>query len=251
MPLKPFDHSRLKVKRARQHIGELMEQIKAFLLRDPFYLDVAAGPSPNSKIWIVRVREEVPIEFCAIIGDVIHNLRAALDLMAVQLVRLNNKNDDDVYFPFSQSAKTFNDAFKRSKMNRASSKAIALLKSLKPYSDGNYPLHSLHALDIMDKHQALIPTYDVIAVPDYLGGKELKRGVRIAIKEGVSVAVDVEMAPYIAIGRHYRGAFSLHFVSRLPSGKAAPFSGEEIIPALLRAVDSIDRIIEAFTDLYG
>jgi hypothetical protein len=251
MPLKPFDHSRFKLKRSRQHIGELVEQIRAFLRREPFYLEVAKGVTPDAKRWIVRVREEVPVEFCAIIGDALHNLRAALDLMAVQLVRLNKKSDEDVYFPFSKSARTFDDAFRRSKMNRASPKAITLLKSLKPYSDGNYPLHSLHALDIMDKHQALIPTYDVIAVPDYLARKLLAHGVRISpIKEGISIPVDPEMSPYVAIGRHYRGTFSLLFPIRTAAGETAPLGGEEIVPALIHLANSIDSIIELFAELH-
>jgi hypothetical protein len=74
----------------------------AYLKRVPFYL--VAQPDANAgKRWVVRVREEVPVEFSAIIGDVLHNLRAALDLMAVQLVRLNHQSDDEVYrFPKPQ-----------------------------------------------------------------------------------------------------------------------------------------------------
>jgi hypothetical protein len=249
--MQPFDHSQFKIRRARQHIGELVEAIRKFLLGEPFWLDVGVGSVPNIKTWILRVREEVPIEFSLIVGDVLHNLRAALDLMAVQLVRLNEQNDEGVRFPFSKSARAFDNAVNRSKMQRASPEAIALLKSLKPYPDGNKALQSLHALDIMDKHQSLIPTYDVIAVPDYLGGKELVRGVRIApIKEGMSADIDSEMSPYVRIGGHYRGTFSLLFPSRNASGETAPFGGDEIVPALIRLAESIERIVESFADLY-
>ncbi len=86
MLLKLFDYSRIKLRRARANYGELQNEIHAYLKRQPFYLIVQ--PSPNdTKEWVVRVREEVPVEFSAVIGDVIHNLRAALDLMAVQLVQ--------------------------------------------------------------------------------------------------------------------------------------------------------------------
>jgi hypothetical protein len=36
----------------------------------------------------------------AIVGDIIHNLRAALDLAACDLVRIRGGNDNGVYFPF-------------------------------------------------------------------------------------------------------------------------------------------------------
>src|ERR1700733_11548989 len=117
--MKPFDHSRLKVRRARSHIGELTTEILSYLRRVPFYLTVD-HVTEDGRRWVVRVREEVPVEFSAIIGDVIHNLRAALDLMAVQIVRLNNKNDDDVYFPFSKTAERFEEALRNRNMHRAS-----------------------------------------------------------------------------------------------------------------------------------
>src|SRR5438874_575713 len=82
--------------------------ITAYLRRVPFYLIVQFDG--GAKQWAVKVREEVPVEFSAIIGDVIHNLRAALDLMAVQVVRLNHQSDEDVYFPFSKSAARFDEA---------------------------------------------------------------------------------------------------------------------------------------------
>lgn len=244
MPLKPFDHSRIKLKRARANIGELQNEILAYLKRQPFYLVVQPAPN-DSKEWVVRVREEVPVEFSAIIGDVLHNLRAALDLMAVQLVRLNHASDDDVYFPFSKSAARFDDALRSRNMHRASPEAVALLRALKPYPGGNDTLRDLHDLDIMDKHQALIPTSDMIAMPDYLGGKEIVRGVNVGpIRDGTTVPADPQITPYIRVGGTYQGTFSLRF----PIG--GPLAGQEIIPALINLAHSIDQIIESFADLY-
>lgn len=73
MVLKPFDHSRLKVRRARAHMGELQNEILAYLMRIPFYLIVQSDVNAGKK-WVVRVREGVPVEFSAIIGDVLRNL---------------------------------------------------------------------------------------------------------------------------------------------------------------------------------
>jgi hypothetical protein len=134
MALKSFDHSRYKIRRARAHIAELTTEIKNYLNRVPF--DLVVDGSKGEKKWVVRVREEVPVEFSAIIGDVLHNLRTALDLMAVQLVRLNNQSDEDVYFPFSKTAEKFDETLRSRNMHRASPQAVALLKSLKAARSG-------------------------------------------------------------------------------------------------------------------
>lgn len=244
MALKPFDHSRLKVKRARAHIGELQNEIMAYLKRVPFYLIIE--PDANAlKRWVVRVREEVPVEFSAIIGDVLHNLRAALDLMAVQLVRLNNESDEDVYFPFSKTATDFDRVLQSRNMHRASAQAIALLKSLKPYPGGNDPLRDLHDLDITDKHQALIPTSDMIGMPQFLGGPTLAPPRRIGpITDGMWFPVEEQMVPYVRIGGTYNGEFSMYF----PVG--GPLGAQEIVPALIKLAHSIDSIVETFAGLY-
>lgn len=248
--MKPFDHSRYKIRRARAHIGELTTEVTSYLRRIPFYLVVEAAPGGGKK-WVVRVREEVPVEFSAIIGDVIHNLRAALDLMAVQLVRLNNQSDEDVYFPFSKTAAQFNDALKSRNMHRASPEAIALLKSLKPYPGGNDPLRALHDLDIMDKHQALIPTSDMIGMPDFLGGKEIVRGVSMGpIRDGMTVPMTPEIEPYVRIGGQYQGRFSMHFPLVTPNNQAGPLGAREVVPALIDLANAIEGIVESFANLY-
>ena len=236
MPLNPFDASRLKLKRARHHIGELMNEISAFLQRTPFYLEIAPGGTPDTPTWTVHVREEVPPEFSTSIGDVIHNLRAALNLMACELVRLNGQNDSDVCFPFSRSEADFHPAIKRCKFDQASAEAIALLKSLKPYRGGNDALRAVHDLDVMDKHRALILTTDMISAPDVPG--EPRTGARFGpIRDGMSIPSHLPMR------LRARGEFVLCF-------SPGPLGGGELIPTLKSLAELIGDIIEAFAALY-
>ena len=62
-----------------------MTAIGAYLRRSPFYVEPVVGTTPGTKDWLLHVSEEVPPEFSAILGDSIHNLRAALDLLACEL----------------------------------------------------------------------------------------------------------------------------------------------------------------------
>jgi hypothetical protein len=80
--------------------------------------------------WVVIVREEVPIaDFAAIIGDVIHNLRTALDHLPCELVRSNEQGDKDVYFPFAESGTKLDAMIKRRNMNRAKPMVASLIQA--------------------------------------------------------------------------------------------------------------------------
>jgi hypothetical protein len=246
MPLIPFDACRLKVKRARYHMGDLMEQIRAFLLRTPFYLEIVAGDKLGEKAWIIRVREEVPPDFSTILGDALHNLRAALDLLACELVRLNGNSDDDVAFPFARSAVHLEEVIKSKQLTRASAPAVALLKSLQPYRGGNDVLVAIHDLDILDKHRMLISTKDMVAMPDYLGGPAQRSGERVGpIRDGLKVPAPADIAPYLRVGGQSTGTLSLHFPT-----DAGALMDKEIIPELVRLANLVDEIIGKFTALY-
>ena len=244
MPLKRFDTSRLKLKRARYHIGDLQTQIQQYLMRGPIYLEIAEGTTQSRQKWIVRVREEVPTDFAAIIGDVIHNLRAALDIMACELVRLNGESDDDVYFPFAKGAQHLEETIRSRNMHRASPQAIALLKSLKPYPGGNDPLRAIHDLDIIDKHQALIPVSHAVGPPDLPGLARIRFG---PVEDGMWVGVPDGHGVF-QIGWTLRPEFRMDFPP-LPVLNL-PFASQEIVPTLISLANLVGGIIESFAGLY-
>ncbi len=153
---------RLKVDRANQHIIELKAKAEVFLARNPYRAVVEENLEATRDKWpralVLRVREETPEEFSAIIGDIIHNLRSALDLLVCALVRANEGDDKNVKFPIAKDASVFENAIKESKIARGGSVAMDYVRALKPYGgeDGNWPISSLHALDIEDKHRLII-----------------------------------------------------------------------------------------------
>lgn len=155
----PFRASFLKIERAKKHIKELEQLAADFLGGDPVQTtaEEAAGPDGSMGIVIQMKVSPVPEEMSAVVGDIIHNLRTSLDLMASELCRLNQKSDKGVHFPFSDEAGSLDEAIKRWHFQRAGDDAIKLLKELKPYRGGNEALRAIHDLDIQDKHQSLIP----------------------------------------------------------------------------------------------
>src|SRR5690348_4594878 len=102
-----FRGSRLKIQRAERHIAELSRVIDEHFLSNLPKFDIhipQEGVKDGEQIRVdVSVSFNipgVPDEWGPIIGDVVHNLRSALDMMACELVRLNKRSDKSVYFPF-------------------------------------------------------------------------------------------------------------------------------------------------------
>jgi hypothetical protein len=164
----PFEAAKLKIERANKHIQELELSISSYFAENPCALIVEPFPRMNlihDHAWIARIRKPVPIFLSAIIGDAVHNLRTALDLLACDLVRLNGRSVRSVYFPFCEKADDLSTAIKDRKLHRAGDDIVRAIKHLKPYKGGNVALRSIHDMDIADKHQALLPVIGAVNAP--------------------------------------------------------------------------------------
>lgn len=163
-----------KVARAERHFSELSDAIDAFLAEDPYTVTVKGYAVPTGDQVMLRftvlVHSEVPPEIAPIIGDVMFNLRSALDHLAYALVIANNKKPSArTEFPIFYSSDRFKGIGKTErdrwttgldKMAGMSKPAQALIESLQPYNarvPKREALWLLHELHITDKHHRLHP----------------------------------------------------------------------------------------------
>jgi len=108
------------------------------------------------------------------IGDVIHNLRSALDHLYFQLVTANGETPDrSTYFPIKKDRASYQQDRARFEQQIGSA-AAAELDKLEPYPEGSPFLWDLHQLDITDKHKLLVPvatcyrgTIDTMPMADF------------------------------------------------------------------------------------
>jgi hypothetical protein len=155
----------IKIARARKHLAELEEEIGVFLSTEPARLrrrGVSGTPEPPLQLRIVLPPEHLG----AIIGDIVHNLRAALDLVACDMVRAvegKDANVEGVYFPFCQKAEDLEGVIRARQFHRAGDRAVHVLCGLKPYRGGNAALRAVHDLDVQDKHRSLILAKTVVS----------------------------------------------------------------------------------------
>lgn len=79
-----------KAERARVHIDSLRQQIAEFMDTGPYSLKPEQTEVPDRWAYRLRHHGEIPIEISTTVGDVLHNLRAALDNLAFELARRNH-----------------------------------------------------------------------------------------------------------------------------------------------------------------
>ncbi|MBX3430737.1 MAG: hypothetical protein KF779_14230 [Hyphomonadaceae bacterium] len=224
-----FRASRLKVDRAKAHIQEIENYIAAHLEKHPpIFTRERVNPADewsatNTHLTVKGFGDEIG----PMVGDVIHNLRASLDLMAVDLVKAAGKNHKSVYFPFCEISGDIDEMITKRNFHRAGPDAVALLKQFAPYTGGNDALRGLHDLDIQDKHHTIIPVLNVISTPDYTVDIHEDGRVRLLMPDSFD--------PKDLLGVTF------------PDGGA--FSHQPLVPTLHDLVQLTEGILEAFATL--
>jgi hypothetical protein len=249
--LAPFEASDLKVARTKSHIKELETEITAFFSANPYRLMVEPWELNNQlgyivHAWVVRIRETLTPSVSTIIGDIFHNLRTSLDILVCDMVRIEGKSVKEVHFPFCETSSVFTEAIRRRKLHRAGQEVVKTLADLKPWKDGNPKLRAIHDMDILDKHQALVP---VIA-----GG--ISPAMKIAFNPDQPTDI-----PRIAtkIDRDGQSLMVMPPVSNIPLGtelpadwvitfdaKAGPLAGCEVVETLNQLTSLTAGVVQLF-----
>lgn len=249
----PFQASRLKIWRARFHLESLNHEISEYMSRKPAHVNIRPAKPPKDAGMVYRevhVTEPIPYHLAAVVGDFIHNLRTALDLLACDLVRMEGKGVDNVYFPFAKNADDIDLMIERRNFNRAAPEVVEHLRRLKPYVGGNAALRGVHDLDVIDKHQALILTHGRIKIP-YSDGNP------------IIPSSSVQFAPLNKHNEPHTGILSSGHTraDKWPIGEGlpvnfditfpqdVPFAAQPVIPWCEGLVEEISGIIDSFETL--
>ncbi|MFB3040768.1 MAG: hypothetical protein ACE1ZS_03040 [Candidatus Poribacteria bacterium] len=245
VPPGPLQNSRLKIERAKQHISELNSTIEAFDARDPYTIVVEKDSQSGNHLWTMRISEDIPQNLTVIIGDVIHNLRAALDLMISDIVIPLGAKPNKVKFPFVEHANALVGRIEETQINLAPKEVITLIKDLEPYPSGKSNLYGLHRLDIADKHTSLIATTEFTGIPYFsIEGTQGPIATFIntrfsPIKDG-KVLFSIPPSENVKLGQKFIPSFGVTFAT------GQPFKGEPIVPTFVQLTELIKGVIESF-----
>ncbi|MGD9921601.1 MAG: hypothetical protein AB7V13_09170 [Pseudorhodoplanes sp.] len=160
------DSAALKIDRASNYISQLSELFKK---SPPFEVVVKTNVISRDRYLRAKANVAVIDEAALICGDVIHNLRTAIDHAYWDIIspHVTEKNERrKIQFPFGEKRSGFKRAMKTRYAALGGFDFVCGLVSLRPYLEdgGNKLLHLIHELDAVDKHQLLLPTVSVTKV---------------------------------------------------------------------------------------
>jgi hypothetical protein len=167
----PLQDFRLKLNRANGHLQTLQGEIDAWFESHPYGVTGKYDPGPPEKyILYLRFFDPPPREWGLLIGEFAHNARSALDYLAWQLVKANNKVPTRrTQFPIVFTPWDWQGRNGAGRLRGASERHIGMVEESQPYgrpdADGFYyvthglfehPLALLSFLSNEDKHRVLI-----------------------------------------------------------------------------------------------
>ena len=158
----PLFGPKSKIEGAKANIQNLEGKLAAFFKADPYETFVEFNADKSKKSLKVRMKRRFPGYIHTVTGNILHDLRSSLDLLACCLAEKNgHTNTNDVYFPVGKTKEIFESPGVQKKIKKLSLDAQELIRGLYPYKGGNDVLFALHALNLTDKHKRLIPIVGV------------------------------------------------------------------------------------------
>ncbi len=167
----PLDGSRLKIKRAGQHLNVLKRHVRRFGKDHPYRIREDADRETGQYVKSVVV-PQAPPQWSLIIGDIAHNLRSALDHLAWQLAirsspTRNPENEWDarqiswpIYCdPLKYRGKRKDRVWRKDGLVSPFDQMVENCQPYKRWANPKEdPLWLLHELSNLDKHRELHAT---------------------------------------------------------------------------------------------
>lgn len=243
----------LKVERAKKHLSELQIARNRFIETAPYRVVSEHDSQTGQTLDKVFDLQVPPAEIGLIAGDVAHNLRSALDHLAYALVIASGGTPTkQTAFPIYDDPAKYK-AHSRRQVEGMAQTAKDVIDGIAPYKGSDDYLWGLHALDIADKHHALLLTlvhvgevsFEVPSrvfwgsgsafehmgrptVPDF--GKPLKDGDVILVRE---------------LNTQHQPQFTFDVAFTEPE----VFDGQAVLPTLAQMADRVEYVISIFKSL--
>ncbi len=209
----PLYGPRARIERSNSQIVTLAQGFERFFRENPYEISVAEY-NPKAKNYSLRVKggpQEFPVDWSLLIGEITHNLRAALDGLAWQLALQTTITPyERTAFPIYLLGRTV----KRTKghplphfwgkahgLRRIQSiprPLWARIESFQPYKRGNRgrrsPLFCLEDLNNTDKHRlltVLVATPATLQFSGLSGGTHFKTGMTLSANAKIGWVRDV------------------------------------------------------------
>ena len=262
-----LDGVRLKIERAKEHIGRLGVVRTAFLLPRPYRVLPKYHPEigeHGATLYRLVHAPPLPPDIMLITGDAIHNLRSALDHLIYQCGILSGLTEVQcrlLYFPICESAEKYKTQA-RGKIKGIRKDIAKEIGAIEPYQGGNGDiLWRLHALSLREKHRLLLT---LVIYLDKWGVPVNWHKIRLIAPELSGTITDTEIVwfePFLYGGAkegdvllsmpgnseddpEYQFAFDIAF------GEPEIIEGKPLGETLLHMANVVENIVASFTPFF-
>lgn len=245
VPLEALRGPRLKAERAHKHIDDILAASNA-VPADWFDFSLKARTvPPHAKPTRFELTytplKPIPELFALMIGDAVHNLRAALDHLATQIARSVDR-DAMIHFPVTKHRKDLHHRGHLAKMEAALPGSEDLLSNkIRPVDGAQDHLWSFGGIDNDDKHNLIIPTVTLANI----SGLNWNMGGSIfrdcgAGNDAAKPFVAVSAGSPFALQGEPKASVKVSF------GPGAPFEGEPVVPTLSDVANLVTEVLDRF-----
>jgi hypothetical protein len=249
-----------KIERAKNHIRDLDRERYAFVNSGPYKIEAETNVNRRETSYYLTKAGKVPLTFATATGDILHNLRSALDHLAYQLVIIGIGGIEPtwkVYFPVADSPAIY-ETTKMGKIKGMRQEAIDAIDRAKPYKGGDDTLWCLHRLNIIDKHRLVLligsglQHVDITHRRYETGGESRFQEVLVQpvnrlplVKEGDILWTDVATPdmPWPHVD------YQLQFTFDIALGEPEVLKGKSLLETLQQTCDLVDNLISSFEPL--
>jgi hypothetical protein len=152
-----------KLQRGEEHLASFVAESREFIESGPYVVVPQFEPETSEYVFRIKVLREPPLHWGTIIGDVLHNLRSALDYLVYDLARLDTGKEKPrgTQFPIVAETSKVYRARGLPRVAMLSGPHRAEIRRLQPYQVDhpfNHPLAVLNRLSNRDKHRLIHAT---------------------------------------------------------------------------------------------
>lgn len=228
---------RAKVERAKKNLADMEREL------DEFHRELAASKVHHNVIHVSPERFmkiEVTFDALCAAGDVVNNLRSALDHLIFQLIDVYSPNSPaEVFercaFPICENVASYKKA-KRIKVKGISPKAEKILDGCKPYKGADNPLWLLDEINNICKHRLIVTVaQEVWCHADWLGKVSFTNWFQYKFRNP-----------------HFKGIYGLELddqgklTTEKPVINPQAVGGNALLPTLRQMVNCVDALIDEF-----
>lgn len=255
-----FSGTHLKIIRANQHRNELMKLLEEYGLRLTItWIEVENDPDKLQ----LTFSEPAPPEIPLIIGDTVHNLRSALDLLVNQVAQSRGANIDAarLQFPYAKSEAEYLKIVTKNFSPFGQDLQNALL-DLRAFEGGDKFLCGLHNLDIYDKHRYVMPLVSCSwgkSANDLFKENLARHGINIAfismgdddIFAKPSLGVEGEILSKTLMGENGLGPYCANRATTALFADGMPFARQHVLDVLDKLTAATTTIFDRFSSQFA